>query len=100
MVNYSMKEHLLYIKRKEKIFYPINFTLFHITLHVISWCATYGPPCICIADSAFWSIHDVVATVYVLFQFDGFIACYDKVDGYDQGLPVLAVITTKCTVAE
>ena len=45
MVNYSMKEHLLYIKRKEKIFYPINFTLFHITLHVISWCATYGPPC-------------------------------------------------------
>ena len=45
-VNYSMKEHLLYIERKEKIFYPINFTLFHITLHVISWCATYGPPCI------------------------------------------------------
>ena len=47
MVNYSMKEHLLYIKRKEKIFYPINFTMFHITFHVISWCATYGPPCIC-----------------------------------------------------
>ena len=45
MVNYSMKEHLLYIKRKENIFCPINFTLFHITLHVISWSATYGPPC-------------------------------------------------------
>ena len=46
MVNYSMKEHLLCIKRKEKIFYLINFTLFHITLHVISWCANYSPPCI------------------------------------------------------
>ena len=33
-------------QKKEKIFYPINFTLFHITLYVISWCATYGPPCI------------------------------------------------------
>ena len=41
-----MKEHLLCIKRKEKIFYLINFTLFHITLHVISWCANYSPPCI------------------------------------------------------
>ena len=30
-----MKEHLLCIKRKEKIFCLINFTLFHITLHVI-----------------------------------------------------------------
>ena len=52
MVNYSLKEHLLYIKRKEKIFYPIHFTLFHITLHVISWCATNGPPCIITKDTA------------------------------------------------
>ena len=36
---------LLYIKRKQKIFCSINFMLFHITLYVISWCATYGPPC-------------------------------------------------------
>ena len=46
MVNYSMKKHLLYIKIKEKIFYSINLTLFHITLQVISWSATYAPPCI------------------------------------------------------
>jgi len=32
---------------------PADFTLFHITLHLILWCVTYGPPCILILA---WSL--------------------------------------------
>ena len=34
------------LERDQKICSFIAFTLFHITLHVIFWCATYGQPCI------------------------------------------------------
>ena len=46
MFRYSIKEHVFYTQKKEKISYPVDFIVFHITRHIF-FCAhytTYNPP--------------------------------------------------------
>ena len=46
MFHYSMKEHVSYVQEKEKISYPVDFTMFHVTRHIFfcAHCTTYNPP--------------------------------------------------------
>ena len=46
MFHYSIKELVSYAQEKEKISYPVDFTVFHITSNVFfcAHCTTYDPP--------------------------------------------------------
>ena len=35
MFHYSIKEHVSYAQEKEKISYPVDFTVFYITRHIV-----------------------------------------------------------------
>ena len=46
MFHYSIKEHVSYAQEKEKIYYPADFAVLHITHHIF-FCAhytSYNPP--------------------------------------------------------
>ena len=46
MFYYSIKKHVSYAQEKEKISYPVDFTVFHITCHIFicANCTTFGLP--------------------------------------------------------
>ena len=46
MFRYSIKEHVSYAIEKEKISYPVDFAVFHITCHIFicAHCTTYDQP--------------------------------------------------------
>ena len=67
LINYLVLTHkpcfIIFYKRtrilhpkKGEIFHHADFTSFDITIHVILWCETYGPPCItrCVARNLQW----------------------------------------------
>ena len=46
MFHYCIKEHVSYTQEKEKISYPVDFAVFHITCHIFFWAhfKNYDPP--------------------------------------------------------
>ena len=46
MFRHSIKEPVFYAQEKEKISYPVDFKVFHITCHIFicAHCTTYDPP--------------------------------------------------------
>ena len=46
MFQYSIKENVSYALEKEKISYPVDFTVLQITRHIFfcAHCKTYDPP--------------------------------------------------------
>ena len=45
MFHYSIKEHVSYAQEKEKISYPVEFTVFQVTRHIsfCAHCTAYNP---------------------------------------------------------
>ena len=44
MFHYTLQNNPYFKAKERENIFPADFTSFDIAIHVILWCATYGPP--------------------------------------------------------